>query len=378
MLTIKKYISLHFLLILIVFAIHFPTHSQTPSCWSNFRGDPMLTGVTEVTLPSSPSLLWSFQTSDDIKAPPVICNNTIVVGSVDGNVYGLTLDGKLKWKLNTENSIEAPALIDGNTAYVGNLQGSLYSIELNTGRVKWTYKAENMIMGSPNIHESNGKKIIIVGSYDYYLHGVDANTGEGLWKYEADNYINGASAIYQGMAVFGGCDGLLHMVNVSSGELVNRFEIATYVASSAAIVNNIAYVGDYDGSFSALDLKTQKPLWVYRNEESKLPFIGSASVKGNKVLIGNRDRYMYCLNSSNGNLLWKVNTGSRVDASPVLTSSGVLVANMRGDLLLMDPENGKITWSYELGSPISGNPAVIDKYFVVGAGDGRVYFFGEK
>ncbi|MGC9341598.1 MAG: PQQ-binding-like beta-propeller repeat protein [Bacteroidales bacterium] len=378
MISLLKYISTKYLPVILSIISFIPGFSQSPTCWSNFRGDPMLTGVTEVSLPSSPSLLWSFQTSDDIKAPPVICNNTIVVGSVDGNVYGLTLDGKLKWKLNTENSIEAPALIDGNTAYVGNLQGSLYAIELKTGRVKWIYKAENMIMGSPNIYESNGKKIIIVGSYDYYLHGVDANTGEGLWKYEADNYINGAPAIYQGIAVFGGCDGLLHMVDVSNGELINRFEIATYVASSAAIVNNIAYVGDYDGSFSALDLKTQRPLWVYRNEESKLPFIGSASVKGDKVLIGNRDRYMYCLNSSNGKLLWKVNTGSRVDASPVLTSSGVLVANMRGDILLMDPENGKITWSYELGSPISGNPAVTSNHIIVGAGDGRVYCLGKK
>ncbi len=378
MISALQYTAIKYLLIIFSVISFIPVISQSPTCWSNFRGDPMLTGVTEVSLPSSPSLLWSFQTSDDIKAPPVFCNGIIVVGSLDGNVYGLNLKGELKWKLNTENSIEAPALISGNTVYVGNLEGSLYAIELNTGKIKWTYKTENMIMGSPNLIESNGKKIIIVGSYDYYLHGVDATTGEGLWKYEADNYINGAPAIYQGMAVFGGCDGLLHMVNISNGELVTRFEIATYVASSAAVVDNIAYVGDYDGSFSALDLKTKKPLWVYRNEESKLPFIGSASVRGNKVLIGNRDRYMYCLNSSNGKLLWKVNTGSRVDASPVLTSSGVLVANMRGDLLLMDPENGKITWSYELGSPISGNPAVIDKYFVVGAGDGRVYFFGEK
>ncbi len=352
--------------------------AQTADCWPNFRGNPTLNGVTEVSIPEKPSLLWSFKTSDDIKAPPVVCNNTIVVGSLDGNVYGLSLDGKLKWKLNTENSVEAPALISGQTVYIGNLQGSLYAIELNTGRVKWTYSTENMIMGSPNIYEEGDKKTIIVGSYDYYLHGVDAATGKGLWKYEAENYINGAPAISNGKAVFGGCDGLLHVVNAETGDLISRFEIATYVASSAALDGNIAYVGDYDGSFSSLDFLKENVNWVFRNEESKLPFLASASIKNNKIYIGNRDSHMYCLDKDSGDLLWKINTGGRVDASPVVTSSGILVANMRGDLLLLDPDEGKIKWSYELGSAISGNPAVTRDHIIIGAADGRVYCFGKK
>ena len=350
--------------------------AQSPACWPNFRGDAMLTGVSNVTFPSGPSLLWNFKTSAAVKAPPVVCNNTIVVGSADGNVYGLAMDGKLKWKLNTENSVEAPALIVDDLAYIGNLQGKLFAIELSTGRVKWTYTADNMIMGSPNYYMHGNQKIIIIGSYDYFLHGVDAQTGQGLWKYEADNYINGAPSIYDGMAVFGGCDGLLHLVSAGNGKLISRFEIATYVASSAAIVENMAYVGDYDGSFSSLDIKNQKPKWVFRNEESKLPFIGSAAVEGNRIFIGNRDKFMYCLDKTTGKLLWKVNTGARVDASPVILKNGVLVANMRGDLLLMNKENGATLWSYELGTPISGNPAVIQDYIIVGAEDGRVYCFG--
>lgn len=378
MINNRKNIKLNSILIFLWLFANYSGYSQPQNCWTNFRGDPMLTGVSDVTVSTSPELIWSFQTSDDIKAPPVMCNNTIVIGSADGNVYGLSTEGKLKWKLKTDNSIEAPALIIDNTVFVGNLQGSLYAIELTTGRLKWTYQADNMIMGSPNYYQSGGKTVIIVGSYDYFLHGVDAATGKGLWKYEANNYINGAPAIYEGKAIFGGCDGLLHLVNAASGELISRFEIATYVASSAAIVDHIAYVGDYDGSFSALDIKTRKALWVYRDEESRLPFIGSASVDGDRVFIGNRDRYMYCLDKNSGKVIWKVNTGSRVDASPVKTVNGVLVANMRGDLLLYNPENGQIIWSYEIGSPVSGNPAVTENFIVAGAADGRVYCFSNR
>ena len=116
---------------------------------------------------------------------------------------------------------------------------------------------------------------------------------------------------------------------------------------------------------------------MFRNEESKLPFLAYASIKNNTIYIGNRDSHMYCLDKNTGDLLWKVNTGGRVDASPVVTSNGILVANMRGDLLLMDPGDGKVKWSYELGSAISGNPAVTRDHIIVGAADGRVYCFGK-
>jgi outer membrane protein assembly factor BamB len=338
----------------------------------------MLKGVSKAKVPDKPQLLWSFKTSDAIKAAPVVCNNTIVVGSMDGNVYGLSLEGKMKWKINTESSIEAPALIVENVAYVGNLQGKLFAVELNSGRLKWSYSTENMIMGSPNYYSDGKKKIIIVGSYDYFLHGVDAETGKGLWKYEADNFINGTPAIYEGKAVFGGCDGFLHIVNVTNGEMINKFEIATYVASSAAIADRTAFVGDYDGGFSALDLNTHKAKWIFTNEKSKLPFISAASVDGNRVFIGNRDKYMYCLDKLTGEVLWSVNTGSRVDASPVVTSKGVLVVNMRGDICLYDVRDGSIGWNYELGIPLSGSPALIDNYIIVGAEDGNVYCFGNK
>lgn len=353
-------------------------HAQSADCWTNFRGDARLTGVNPAIFPSKPALLWNFKTSAAIKAPPVVCNNTIVVGSSDGNVYGLSMDGKLKWKLNTENSVEAPALIIDDMVYIGNLQGKLFAIELATGRIRWTYSTENMIMGAPNYFVNGDQKTIIVGSYDYFLHGVDAKTGQGLWKYEANNYINGAPAISDGVAVFGGCDGLLHLVNARNGKLINRFEIATYVAGSAAVLENTAYVGDYDGNFSALDLKNNTSKWVFSNPEAKIPFIASAAVEGNRVFIGNRDKFIYCLNRTDGKLLWKVNTGARVDASPVVLKNGLLVANMRGDLLLMNKENGKIQWSYELGTPVSGNPAVTRNHLIVGGEDGRLYCFGNK
>jgi outer membrane protein assembly factor BamB len=358
--------------------VHGTARSQSGSCWGNFRGDNALTGVSDARIPDAPEMLWNFKMEDGIKAAPVACGGIVVVGTVNGTLYGINSDGTLRWKILTETSIEAPALIVDNTVYVGNLEGKLFAVELQSGAIRWTYTTDNQIMGSPAYFTRGERKVLMVGSYDYYLHGVDPATGEGLWKYETMNFINGSCALYAGMAVFGGCDGFLHLVDAISGKERASLEISTYVASSASISGDVAFVGDYDGRFSAVDLLNERILWVFENRDANLPFIASPAVSGRHVFIGNRDKYMYCLNKSDGELVWKYNTGARVDASAVVVGNRLLVANMRGDLFLLGLNSGDPLWTYELGTPVNANPAVVDNRIYVAGEDGRLYCFGKK
>ena len=103
------------LFISLIFFLAIQTFAQPTDSWPIFRGDQCLTGVSNTTIPDSPKLLWTFQTGDNIKSAPVVDNGKVVVGSTDGFVYCLDMNGKLLWKFKTNNSIEAPALIhDGN------------------------------------------------------------------------------------------------------------------------------------------------------------------------------------------------------------------------------------------------------------------------
>jgi eukaryotic-like serine/threonine-protein kinase len=167
-------------------------------------------------------------------------------------------------------------------------------------------------------------------------------------------------------------------VDALTGKERHSLSISTYVASSACIDGDRAYVGDYDGYFVAVDLLGQKVDWVFDGVQSNQAFIGSPAIEGNHIFIGNRDRYVYCLNKKDGKEVWKYNTGGQVDASPVIVGNQVLVANMRGDLFLLDRRGGKPDWTYELGTPVYANPAVVNDRFYVAGEDGRVYCFGKK
>jgi outer membrane protein assembly factor BamB len=353
-------------------------HTQNQHCWPNSRGDIQLKGYTPVDFPQKVSIKWIYDAEGIFKSAPVVCDNKIVVGSTSGELLCIDLQGKLLWKFTTKNAIEAPALIDNGMVYFGNLSGTLYALDLETGKLKWEYKTENQIMGSPTLFKAGSKTILAVGSYDYYLHGVDASTGVGLWKYESDNFLNSAPAIYKGKAVFGGCDGFLHLVNMTNGLSAGKVEVATYVASSPAIVGNMAYIGDYDAGFSCINLDEKKVEWRFQNTENNLPFIASPSVVGDKILIGSRDKFFYCLDRKTGKILWKKNTGNRVDASAVANNKQVLLINMRGDLMLLNQNDGSTVWTYDLGTAAINAPAVINNAIVVAGSDGNVYFLASS
>jgi len=201
--------------------------AQSSGSWPIFRGNQQLSGVSRTDLPDQPKLLWNFQTGDNIKSAPVVDQGKVVVGSSDGVVYCLDLQGKLVWKFETGNAIEAPALIYKNTVYIGNLNGTMYAIDLNSGKKKWEYETENQIIGSANWWEAGGTTYILFGSYDYFLHCVDAQTGTVKWKYESDNFINGAPACFGGKTYFGGCDGFLHVVDIVTGKADKKIDVST-------------------------------------------------------------------------------------------------------------------------------------------------------
>jgi len=90
-------------------------------------------------------------------------------------------------------------------------------------------------------------------------------------------------------------------------------------------------------------------------------------------VIGNRDKFVYCFNKANGTILWKVNTGNRVEASTVVNKKQVLVVNMRGDLMLLDIKTGKAIWTYELGVSVINTPALIEGAIVLAGSNGNLY-----
>ena len=341
--------------------------------WFLYRSNQQLHGSANQTIPTKVKLKWTFPTDSEIVASPVISQGKILIGSTNGIMYCLDLNGNLIWEYKSDNSIEAPALILKNKVYFGNLKGTFYALDIKTGEKLWTYKSRNQINASANFWKDGIKTYILFGDYDYYLNCLDSETGELIWQYEAMNFLHSAVAIEENYAVFGGCDGFLHVIDIKTGQAISNIELATYIASSPALERGHAFIGDYDGKFTCVNYLKQEIRWQFSDTEKDLAIIGSPAIQGIRVFFGSRDKHVYCLNKFTGKLLWKKNTGSRIDASVVTDRRNILVSNMRGDVILMSIITGNTVWTFEAGSPINGNPAIADNKIFFGTTDGTIY-----
>ena len=93
---------------------------------------------------------------------------------------------------------------------------------------------------------------------------------------------------------------------------------------------------------------------------------------------------MVSLNSSDGRLNWKSDTGGEISASPIADDRGIYVASEYGDvasvsrmtkgaLRALGQESGVTRWMRTLPAPIRGSLAVSATTLFGGAGDGTVY-----
>jgi eukaryotic-like serine/threonine-protein kinase len=123
-------------------------------------------------------------------------------------------------------------------------------------------------------------------------------------------------------------------------------------------------------------LNDGKTVWTYKNRE--FPYMSSAAVTKDRVVVGGRDKLLHCLNRENGEKIWTFATQGKVDSSPVIAGDKVVVGSDDGRVYLISLQTGKELWSYEIGQPIGSSPAVADRKIVIGSDDGNVYCFGEK
>ncbi len=214
---------------------------------------------------------WDFYLSS-----PSVWRGAVHFGSSDGNVYAVdAATGALKWKFHTGDVVHSsPAIADG-VLYIGSWDTHLYALDAASGAEKWRFKTGE----DPDIHNHVGIQsspaiadgIVFFGSRDSYAYGVDTATGKQLWKFSTNgSWVNNSMVVHDGKAYFGtSIPGFLHAVDAKTGKVVFDLPTGTPVFASMALAGDMLYLGNFGGKLTAIDLKTQKPAWVFETDGTK-------------------------------------------------------------------------------------------------------------
>jgi eukaryotic-like serine/threonine-protein kinase len=181
----------------------------------------------------------------------------------------------LKWKFKTGDVVHSSPAIAEGTLYIGSWDTYLYALDATTGNEKWRFKtgddpvAHNHvgIQASPAVMDG----VVYFGSRDSYAYAVDAGTGKQIWKFSTDgSWVNNSMVVHDGRVYFGtSIPGFLHAVDAKSGKSVFDLPTGTPVFASMALAGDTLYLGNFGGKLTAIDLKTQKPTWVFETDAAK-------------------------------------------------------------------------------------------------------------
>jgi len=343
--------------------------------WPMFRGDSRHTGVAKSTLPEKLEVRWTLQCGEAITSTAAIVDGAVYVGSEDQGLFAVDLQtGKTKWQYKTEEAVRAAPTVYRGLVLFGDSEGIVHALDAATGAARWKFTTEAEIVSAAN---PSGDRIVL-GSYDGSIYCLAVADGKLLWKVETEGRVHGTPAIADGRVIAAGCDEHLHVIELSTGKQLPSMSMGSVAGVCAAVDGDAVYIGTYGSRVLAIDWKANKLLWQFSDPDHEFPFMSSAVVADDVIVLGGRDKYLRALDKKTGKQRWALRTRGRIDSSPVLVGERIFVGSADGNLYEVDLKTGAKQWQYETGAPISASPAVASSSLVVGTEDGLLYCFGKR
>ena len=317
----------------------------------------METGLLRSWPADGPKLLWHYDEIGDGHASAAVVSHDRIftAGTVNGkgNVYAISLDGKLIWStpygdewVESYPGSRSTPVVNNGKVYVMSAFGKIFCLSADKGNLVWSvdikkdYGARNIVWGvTENLLIDGDKLFCTAGGEKNNVIALNKNTGKLIWS------------------------------NPGNGEISAYCSPALITLPSRKIVVTMT-----EKSILGLDAETGTKLWSYEQ-------INMYAVHANTPIYNNG--YLYCVSGYGyGGVMLKLSAdGSSVEKA---WKNATLDTRIGGAVLL----DGKI---YGLGDKIkglhcidwkTGNEVAYDKFNgkpgVIIASEGMLYTYDES
>jgi outer membrane protein assembly factor BamB len=323
---------------------------------------------------------WAFNTTFPVVSSPAIANGKVYTGADSGSIYCIdAATGTQVWKTFaggiTNNVIwnsiavvqcrSSPVVVN-NRVYVGALDGNLYCLDANSGTVLWKCTTNGPIYVAPTVVDNAVYFPSTTGGYPVgwgptvtngSLYKLDANTGAVIWQKQIPYVLNATSS-------------------------AGNFFLSTVTYGNGMVFLRNSFLKTY-----GINATTGDIIWIYSGQFNPgTPSQAGGVVQINAPLYRYGALYMndyygvVCLNALNGSRVWYTWT-SRENLSPALAYAynRIYTVNEIGVLYVLDSITGeKLSYYDQFGySQMHAAPSLYNGSLYVGVNDFKLYCLGD-
>ena len=222
----------------------------------------------------------------------VLYNDLLYVSSRDGKIFSVEpVHGKVKdtfytKEKNLSNSFFAKPVIDNNKIFCGNINGFIYCYSLSSKRLEWKFKTEGPVYCPLSVY----KNLVFFGCDDRNFYCIDTS-GNLLWKKALETKFLSSSTFFADFVITAGIDGNVYCLDINSGNQVWKFGTRGTITATPFRHQDMVFIGSFDGNLYCLDANNGSKLWSYKTGGR----IRTTSVVWNTfILTASDDKRVYC------------------------------------------------------------------------------------
>ena len=292
---------------------------------------------------------------------PKVLKSIYDVGGIEVVFYDVNRDGVLDVIGYSSNGLVAISGID---------QKVIWSIECDSGSV-------------PLI--SDNKVYVVLKIDSEYLCALDAYNGELIWKQEIGTGAYGGkrpAPILNKSTIYAGTrnEGVLAL-DKETGDLIWKFALMYPISSSLVTNNENIYFTSRPDFYSndhlfALNTNDGRLVWKFDFlSKSSYGYIEGLALEDGKLYCGGANEYLYCIDASYGEQLWKTRVCKKLGRSysPAVSSNVVYYNTIQEGLIACNVTSGKLIWKYKYTHPFYGAPTVSNSAVYIRSIDSYVH-----
>ncbi|MCK5127781.1 MAG: PQQ-binding-like beta-propeller repeat protein [candidate division Zixibacteria bacterium] len=226
------------------------------------------------------------RTVKHIRSGPILSNNNLILGTVNGIMALSFPELKFKWEHKLGQLVNINPVSDGDIIYFTSGSGTVGALKADNGDMIWEKKLPASV-----ISEISLGRYLYLGLSNNSLVALSKTDGIEVWSKQLEFPIQGKGFESGERLYIGADDGNVYCLSIYSGTTVWEFATDGIVTAQPVVYNNTVLVGSHDRFFYSINSESGDMLDKQLLEG---PVSYAAAIHNNRIFVACRKNRLYC------------------------------------------------------------------------------------